>query len=105
MNRKFFCVSLAIFAALPTLFAFFDDDSYQYIADVSSYALTQPNHIHKDDTDSTEAPQNQPTPSPTTTTTADHCDCGKYLSERILIGRNFREGEILEREFLEREKF
>ena len=35
MNRKLFCVSLAIIALLPTLFAFFDDDSYQYIADVS----------------------------------------------------------------------
>ena len=35
MTRKLFCVSLAIFALLPTLFAFLDDDTYQYIADVS----------------------------------------------------------------------
>ena len=110
MNRKFFCVSLAIFAALPTLFAFFDDDSYQYIADVSLHDLTPPNHIHKDDTDSTETPHDQPTPSPTTTTTADNCDCGKFKREGIFRQRIFREGifregEILEREFLEREKF
>ena len=98
MNRKFFCVSLAIFAALPTLFAFFDDDSYQYIADVSLYDLTKPNFLNKDDTNPTEASQDQPTPSPTTITSADNCDCGKYFRERILIGRNFREGEILERE-------
>jgi len=88
MNRKFFCVSLAIFAALPTLFAFFDDDSYQYIADVSFYDLTPPNHIHKDDADQTET-HDQPTPSPTTTTTADNCDCGKFKKEGILRGRNF----------------
>ena len=94
MNRKFFCVSLAIFAALPTLFAFFDDDSYQYIADVSLYDLTKPNFLNKDDTDSTEAPQDQPTPSPTTTTTADNCDCGKFKREGILRGRNFREGKF-----------
>ena len=36
MNRKFFCISLAVFALLPTLFAFLDDDTYQYIADVSN---------------------------------------------------------------------
>ena len=35
MNKKLFCVSLAIMALLPTLFAFFDDESYEYIADVS----------------------------------------------------------------------
>ena len=37
MNKKLFCITLAIFAALPTLFAFFEDESYHYIADVSFY--------------------------------------------------------------------
>ena len=35
MQRKLFCVSIAILALLPTLVAFYDDDSYHYIEDVS----------------------------------------------------------------------
>ena len=31
------CVSLAVFALLPTLFAFFDDDTYEYIAVSSKF--------------------------------------------------------------------
>ena len=42
MQRKFFCGSIAILALLPTLVAFYDDDSYEYIEDVSFQIFDQP---------------------------------------------------------------
>ena len=58
MNRKLYCVSLAIMALLPTLFAFFDDEFYQYIADVSiKLNRLYNNHIIR------TIPKNRPKPS------------------------------------------
>ena len=42
MQRKFFCGSVAVLALLPTLVAFYDDDSYEYIEDVSFQIFDQP---------------------------------------------------------------
>ena len=36
MQRELFCVSIAVFALFPTLVAFYDDESYHYIEDVSN---------------------------------------------------------------------
>ena len=111
MNRKLYCVSLAVMALLPTLFAFFDDESYQYIADVSiKLNRLYNNHIIR------TIPKNQPKPLqleaqpqppqlPTNVIVVSISRQGKFLEREIFQREgNFREGEILERENFQRGK-
>ena len=111
MNKKLFCITLAIFAALPTLFAFFEDESYHYIADVSFYIFWLTLIIHF-------RTLNQPKPLKShlqaqqppllqllsMVATAVRIFMWHY-SEGIFRKGIFREGIFREREFLERGNF
>ena len=102
MNRKLFCVSLAIIALLPTLFAFFDDESYQYIADVSfkSYGLFINHIIRTILKNPPKLPWHkhlQVQPPPLLPPLLPMIVTVVSFLEGILREGNFREGEILER--------
>ena len=116
MYQKLFCITLAIFAALPTLFAFFDDDSYEYIADVSFYiawliliihirTLNQPKPLKSHLQAQPQPPPLSPLlppllpPLPTAATVV------RIFAWEFLEGDFHREEEFLEREFLERGNF
>ena len=71
-----FCLSIALFSILPTLFAIMDDDLYVYVDDDVSFEHTESILSVLTDHIKAEPSTQAITPSPETPPTNSNCHCG-----------------------------